>query len=60
MLEALANAFRVPDLRKKILFTLGSSRCTASVRTSPCRASRRAMIDVTQRPQTAQRPHSAC
>ena len=39
--EALANVFRVPDLRKRLLFTLGCWRSTVWAGTSRRRASTR-------------------
>ena len=35
MFEKLANIFRIPDLRKRILFTLGFWRFTVWVDTFP-------------------------
>ena len=35
MFDKLANIFRIPDLRKRILFTLGCCSSTAWVGTSP-------------------------
>ena len=35
MFEKLANIFRIPDLRKRILFTLGCWRCIAWAATFP-------------------------
>ena len=39
MLTAFGRAFKTPDLRRKILFTLGIIACTASVPTCRCPAS---------------------
>ena len=38
MLTAFARAFKTPDLRKKILFTLASSSCSGSGNMSRSRA----------------------
>ncbi len=35
MLEKFLNIFRIPDLRKRVLFTLASLPFTGSARTSP-------------------------
>ena len=39
MLEKLANVFRIPDLRKRILFTLGllAVYCWANISTPACK-----------------------
>ena len=42
LLSAFLSAFRTPDLRKKLLFTVASSRSTGSARRCPARASRTA------------------
>ena len=34
MVESLRNIFAVPDLRNRVLFTLGCSGCTGSAITS--------------------------
>jgi hypothetical protein len=36
-IQALLNAFKIPDLRQKLLYTLGLLVVSGSSRTSPCR-----------------------